>query len=215
MIENDLLFPWLNPNLHAMRDQLKDLNNCQAMSKARKLKQMIQRHPVASVFLGTFIITGFLPFFLFLAFVAGSSVFVLFSLLLFQGGVLALGMLCLLGMFVPIVLFGTKVTAFVFIIYLIITTVLRVAHVLTDIIVWLPSTILKKASQKCHDLLPCLGEGVRVEFYRRRSSFFGLWFISGKAVDTNGKNTKDCARMYCKLTGNFRDKLKAVNSRTY
>lgn len=174
MIESDLLFPWLNPNLHAMRDQLKDLNNCQAMSKARKLKQMIQRHPVASVFLGTFIITGFLPFFLFLAFVAGSSVFVLFSLLLFQGGVLALGMLCLLGMFVPIVLFGTKVTAFVFIIYLIITTVLRVAHVLTDIIVWLPSTILKKASQKCHDLLPCLGEGVRVEFYRRRSSFFGL-----------------------------------------
>lgn len=174
MIESDLLFPWLNPNLHAMRDQLKDLNNCQAISKARKLKQMIQRHPVASVFLGTFIITGFLPFFLFLAFVAGSSVFVLFSLLLFQGGVLALGMLCLLGMFVPIVLFGTKVTAFVFIIYLIITTVLRVAHVLTDIIVWLPSTILKKASQKCHDLLPCLGEGVRVEFYRRRSSFFGL-----------------------------------------
>jgi len=174
MIESDLLFPWLNPNLHAMRDQLKDLNNCQAMSKARKLKQMIQRHPVASVFLGTFIITGFLPFFLFLAFVAGSSVFVLFSLLLFQGGVLALGMLCLLGMFVPIVLFGTKVTAFVFIIYLIITTVLRVAHVLTDIIVWLPSTILKKASQKCHDLLPCIGEGVRVEFYRRRSSFFGL-----------------------------------------
>jgi len=174
MIESDLLFPWLNPNLHAMRDQLKDLNNCLAMSKARKLKQMIQRHPVASVFLGTFIITGFLPFFLFLAFVAGSSVFVLFSLLLFQGGVLALGMLCLLGMFVPIVLFGTKVTAFVFIIYLIITTVLRVAHVLTDIIVWLPSTILKKASQKCHDLLPCLGEGVRVEFYRRRSSFFGL-----------------------------------------
>jgi len=174
MIESDLLFPWLNPNLHAMRDQLKDLNNCQAMSKARKLKQMIQRHPVASVFLGTFIITGFLPFFLFLAFVAGSSLFVLFSLLLFQGGVLALGMLCLLGMFVPIVLFGTKVTAFVFIIYLIITTVLRVAHVLTDIIVWLPSTILKKASQKCHDLLPCIGEGVRVEFYRRRSSFFGL-----------------------------------------
>ena len=162
MIESDLLFPWLNPNLHAMRDQLKDLNNCQAMSKARKLKQMIQRHPVASVFLGTFIVTGFLPFFLFLAFVAGSSVFVLFSILLFQGGVLALGMLCLLGMFVPIVLFATKITALVYIIYLTIATVLRVAHILTDIIVLLPSTVLKKASQKCHDVFPCLGEGVNV-----------------------------------------------------
>lgn len=154
MIESDLLFPWLDPNLHAMRDQLKDLNNCQAMSKARKLKQMIQKHPVASVFLGTFIITGFLPFFLFLAFVAGSSVFVLFSILLFQGGVLAVGMLCLLGMFVPIVLFGTKITALVYIIYLTNATVLRVAHVLTDTIVWLPSTILKKASQKVYDLFP-------------------------------------------------------------
>ena len=173
MIESDLLFPWLSPNLHAMRDQLKDLNNCQAMSKARKLKYMIQRHPVASVFLGTFIVTGFLPFFLFLAFVVGSSVFVLFSLLLFQGGVLALGMLCLLGMFVPIVLFGTKITALVYIIYLIIATFLRVAHVLTDIIVWLPSTILKKASQKCHDLSPSIGEAVIVEMYRRSSSFFG------------------------------------------
>lgn len=173
MIESDLLFPWLNPNLHAMRDQLKDLNNCQAMSKARKLKQMIQRHPVASVFLGTFIVTGFLPFFLFLAFVAGSSVFVLFSILLFQGGVLALGMLCLLGMFVPIVLFATKITALVYIIYLTIATVLRVAHILTDIIVLLPSTVLKKASQKCHDVFPCLGEGVTVELNRRSSSFFG------------------------------------------
>lgn len=172
MIESDLLFPWLNPNLHAMRDQLKDLNNCQAMSKARKLKQMIQRHPVAAVFLGTFIVTGFLPFFLFLAFVAGSSVFVLFSILLFQGGVLALGMLCLLGMFVPIVLFATKITALVYIIYLTIATVLRVAHILTDIIVWLPSTVLKKASQKCHDLYYFLGEGVRVELNRRSSSFF-------------------------------------------
>lgn len=173
MIESDLLFPWLDPNLHAMRDQLKDLNNCRAMSKARKLKQMIQRHPVASVFLGTFIITGFLPFFLFLAFVAGSSVFVLFSILLFQGGVLAVGMLCLLGMFVPIVLFGTKITALVYIIYLTNATVLRVAHVLTDTIVWLPSTILKKASQKVYDLFPCLGDGVRVELHRRSSSFFG------------------------------------------
>ena len=193
MIESDLLFPWLNPNLHAMRDQLKDLNNCQAMSKVRKLRHMIQRHPVASVFLGTFIVTGFLPFFLFLAFVVGSSVFVLFSLLLFQGGVLALGMLCLLGLFVPIVLFGTKITALVYIIYLIIATFLRVAHVLTDIIVWFPSTILKKASQKCHDLFPSIGEAVIVEMYRRSSSFFGrLWFLSGKAVDTNGNNTTDC-----------------------
>lgn len=192
MIESDLLFPWLNPNLHAISDHLKELNNCKAMSKARKLRHMIQRHPVASVFLGTFIVTGFLPFFLFLAFVVGSSVFVLFSVLLFQGGVLALGMLCLLGMFVPIVLFGTKITALVYIIYLFIATVLRVVHVLTDIIVWLPSIILKKASQKSHDLFPCLGEGVKVEIYRRSSSFFGLWFLSEKAVDTNGKDMKDC-----------------------
>ena len=171
MIESDLLFPWLDPNLHAMRDHLKELNNCEAMSKARKCKEFVQRHPVASVFLGTFVITGFLPFFLFLAFVVGSSVFVLFSVLLFQGGVLALGMLCLLAMFVPIVLFGTKITAFVYIIYLANATVLRVAHCWTNTIVWLSSTILKNASQKFHDIFPRVGDGVRVELHRRSSSF--------------------------------------------
>lgn len=173
MIESDLLFPWLDPNLHAVRDQLKDLNNSPAISKARKFTQFIQRHPVASVFLGTFFITGFLPFFLFLAFVAGSSVFVLFSILLFQGGILAVGMLFLLGMFVPIVLFGTKITAVVYIIYMITATALRVAHVLMNTIVRVPSTILKGVSQKFHDLFPCLGDGVRVELHRRSSSFLG------------------------------------------
>ena len=171
MIESDLLFPWLDPNLHAMRDQLRDLHNCKAMSKARKFTHFVQRHPVASVFLGTFIITGFLPFFLFLAFVVGSSVFVLFSILLFQGGVLAVGMLFLLGIFVPIVLFGTKIAALVYIIYIITATVLRATHVLTSTVVWLPSRIIKGVSQKFQDIFPCLGDGVRVEIHRLSNSF--------------------------------------------
>ena len=169
MIESDILFPWLDPNLHAMQDQLKDLNNCAAMSKVRRFKQMIQRHPVASVFLGTFIITGFLPFFLFLAFVAGSSIFVLFSILLFQGGVLAMGLLSLLGVFVPIVLFGTKIAAIVYIIYIITATVLRVLHVLMNTIMWLPFAILTGLNQKIHDVFSRLGDAVRVELHRRCS----------------------------------------------
>lgn len=172
MIESDLLFPWLDSNLHAMRDQLKDLNNCEAMSKVRKFKQLIQRHPLASVFLGTFVVTGFLPFFLFLAFVAGSSIFVLFSLLLFQGGVLAMGLLSLLGVFVPIVIFGTKIAAIVYIIYIIVATVIRVVHILINTIVWLPLVILTGLNQKIHDIFSRLGDAVRVELQRRRSSAF-------------------------------------------
>ena len=175
MIESDILFPWLDPNLHAMMDQLKDLKNCEVMCKVRKFKQIIQRHPVASVFLSTFVITGFLPFFLFLAFVAGSSIFVLFSLLLFQGGVLALGLLSLLGVFVPIVLFGTKIAAIVYVIYIITATVLRVAHILTKTIIWLPNVIVTVLSQKFHDIFALLGEAVRVELERRRSSAFLSW----------------------------------------
>ena len=172
MIESDILFPWLDPNLHAMMDQLKDMKNSEAMCKVRKFKQIIQRHPVASVFLSTFVITGFLPFFLFLAFVAGSSVFVLFSLLLFQGGVLALGLLSLLGVFVPIVLFGTKIAAIVYVIYIITATVLRVAHILTKTIIWLPNVIVTVLNQKFHDIFAVLGEAVRVELQRRRSTAF-------------------------------------------
>lgn len=172
MIESDILFPWLHPNLHAMMDQIKDLKNSEAMCKVRKFKQIIQRHPVASVFLSTFVITGFLPFFLFLAFVAGSSIFVLFSLLLFQGGVLALGLLSLLGVFVPIVLFGTKIAAIVYVIYIITATVLRVAHILTKTIIWLPNMILAVMTQKFHDIFSLLGDAVKVEPQRSRSSVF-------------------------------------------
>ena len=170
MIESDILFPWLDRNLHAINDQLKDLKNCEAMSRVRKYKQIIQRHPVASVFLGTFVITGFLPFFLFLAFVAGSSVFVLFSLLLFQGGVLAMGLLSLLGVFVPIVIFGTKIALIVYIIYIITATVLRVAHFLTNSIMWLPFAIITVLNQKIHDVFSRLGDAGRVELQRRHSS---------------------------------------------
>jgi len=172
MIESDLLFPWLDPNLHAMRDRLKDLIHCKAISKVRKCKQTIQRHPVASVFFGTFMITGFLPFFLFLAFVAGSSIFVLFSLLLFQGGVLAMGLLSLLGVFVPIVIFGTKIAAFVYVIYVITATVIRVTHVLMDTMVWLPFVILTGLNQKIHNIFSRLGDAVRVELHRRCSNAF-------------------------------------------
>lgn len=173
MIESDLLFPWLDPNIHAMRDHLRYLHNCQAMSKARKFTHFVQRHPVASVFLGTFMITGFLPFFLFLAFVVGSSVFVLFFILLFQGGALAIGLLSLLGVFVPIVLFGTKIAALVYIFYIITATGLRAIHVFTGTIVWVPSTIFKAVNQKFHDTFPSLGDEIRLEIpHRRRSSSF-------------------------------------------
>lgn len=170
MIESDILFPWLDHYLRAFTDQLRDLNNCEAMCKVRQFKQIVQRHPVASVFLGTFIITGFLPFFLFLTFVAGSSIFVLFSLLLFQGGVLAMGLLSLLGVFVPIVLFGTKIAAIVYVVYIITATILRMAHVLTNVIVLFPSAVLSRLNQKFHDIFSRLGDAVRVELHRRCSN---------------------------------------------
>ena len=171
MIESDLLFPWLSPNLHALRDSLNDVGNCEAMYKVRQVTQFLQRHPVASVFLGTLVITGFLPFFLFLAFVVGSSVFVLFTLLLLQGGVLAIAMLCLLGVFVPIVMFGTKLTALVCFVYIITMTALHVVQVLTNQIVRLPSRILIRLNQKIHDIVSRFQDAVGVEMPRRGSSF--------------------------------------------
>lgn len=170
MIESALLFPWLDSYLYTMRRRLKGLGKCEMMSKMRTFIRTIQRHPVAFVFLGTFIITGFLPFFLFLAFVAGSSIFVLFSLLLFQGGVLAIGLLSLLGVFVPIVLFGTIIATIVYVIYIITASVFRVAHALMKTIVWLPMTIHKTATKKFQDNFSRLGDAVKVELHRRYST---------------------------------------------
>ena len=130
----------------------------------------IQRHPVAFVFLGTFIITGFLPFFLFLAFVAGSSIFVLFSLLLFQGGVLAIGLLSLLGVFVPIVLFGTIIAAIAYVVYIITATIFHLTHALTNTIVRLPIAVHSTVNQKFHDAFSRLGGEVKMELHRRYSN---------------------------------------------
>ena len=83
-----------------------------------------------------------------------------------------MGLLSLLGVFVPIVIFGTKIAAFVYVIYVITATVIRVTHVLMDTIVWLPFVILTGLNQKIHNIFSRLGDAVRVELHRRCSNAF-------------------------------------------
>lgn len=81
-----------------------------------------------------------------------------------------MGLLSLLGVFVPIVLFGTKIAAIVYVIYIITATILRMAHVLTNVIVLFPSAVLSRLNQKFHDIFSRLGDAVRVELHRRCSN---------------------------------------------
>ncbi|XP_078366168.1 uncharacterized protein LOC144650377 [Oculina patagonica] len=110
----DSMFPWATSNLRAMYERVVSLKDCQVMRALRQTKQFIENHPLISLFLAILVIIGFLPFFVFLAFVSSSFVVVSMSALALLGGSFVVAFFSFLVVLSPLLVFGGILAVFVY-----------------------------------------------------------------------------------------------------
>jgi len=115
----DKLLPqWLTDRWETMKNYqaycLESLENCQAVRICRQANEFSHSHPVIAMFLAIVFSFSFLPVIVFVSFVFGSFVVIVFTALTVFGGVLVICLVPLLAVSVPVLMFGGVLAVFVY-----------------------------------------------------------------------------------------------------
>ena len=128
------LFLFLGSSVRALNERAANLMNSQVVRILRQTKEIIQTHPLNSLFLMIFIVLGFLPFIVFAAFVSSSFLLVLLSALTVFGGTFAVAFVSFLVVLFPILMFGGGVAVFVYLTHCFIVSIIQVVKSLGSIV---------------------------------------------------------------------------------
>lgn len=109
-----------------LEERVANLKNCQVMRALRRLKEFIQNRPLVSLFLGVFIVLGFLPFVVFAAFVSSSFLVVAMSAIMVFGGTFAVAFASFLVVMFPVLMLGSGLAGLAYLIYCAVTKILQI-----------------------------------------------------------------------------------------
>ena len=143
-VENiDSLLPkWLNSaRLRAVEERVENAK-CQVFQRIREGKDFADRHPVVALFLAVVAVLGFLPIFVFLAFVSGYLVVILLTALAVFLGVAFVSLVPFLTVLIPILMIGGIAAVFIYFAYRSVVKMLQVIARLKDMVMSLLSKIV-------------------------------------------------------------------------
>ena len=143
-VENiDSLLPkWLNSaSLRAVEERVENVK-CQVLRGIGKARHFADRHPVVALFLAVVAVLGFLPIFVFLAFVSGSLVIILLTGLSVFLGVIFVSLVPFLTVLIPILMIGGIAAVFIYFAYRSVVKMLQVIERLKAMVMSLPSKIV-------------------------------------------------------------------------
>ena len=152
----DFLYPSVFTNLRATSEFFYNLQNYQAIRHLVEAKQFADRHPVISTFLVILFILGFFPVFLFLAFAVASAVLVFFSAAVFLSGILLVGVVPFLTVFIPVLMFGGAFSVQLYCMYRLLVVTRRCVQQLKNVIISGPSTRVSQAIKRNFNETPVL-----------------------------------------------------------
>ena len=139
-VENiDSILPkWLNSaSLRAVEEHVKNAK-CQVLVA----RDYADRHPVIALFLAVVAVLGFLPIFVFLAFVSGSLVVIVGTALSVFVGLIFVSLVPLLTVLIPILMIGGIAGVFIYFLYRSVVKMLQVIERLKDTVMSLLSKIV-------------------------------------------------------------------------